>query len=315
MVNMLANFKLFGVSHIVLLIFAIVIAVGFFFLFRKYFGNSRKILSIVLIALSGALAILEFVGRALETGDILENLPLAPWQVFIYIGIFVEITKRPSWIKFGYLITVPLCAIGLFVVPNYYTTIGLFSLPVICYFFGNAIIILYSLLQMVWSEEFLYKKDIFNITMNYIIIIAFAHIFNVFMSFIPASAHVNYFGTMGENYDAIMKLLYGVISVPFVHILPLIVVIIGLEFLMLLPYDMKTSRKAKREHIEELVALGNLKAQQDARKGFDKGGSQILVRSENKAQPQVQKNVYNNSRDGFVSVNKTIQTHKDDSNK
>lgn len=316
MFNMMMNFKLFGVSHILLLILSIALVVCLFILFRKYFGDSRKILSIILISVAGVFAVLDLVGRLVVGGKFFESLPVAPWQVFIYIGIFVEITKRESWIKFGYLITIPLCVLGFFVVPNYYSSLGMFSLPLISYFLGSATITLYSLLQMIWSDAYLYKKDIVNVSFNYVIIISFAHIFNIIMRFTTLAVHANYFGTVGEEYDVIMKLLNGWISIPFIHLLPLFAVIVGLEFLMMLPYELKTRRTAQQEHIEELVALGNLKAQQDARKASSKGGSQILVKGENKAQPKVQKNVNGSmNKNGFVSVTKTVQTHNDDSNK
>ena len=309
-------FKLFGMAHIIYLLLAIVIVVAMFFLLRKFDGKVRKYTSIAIVSIAGLFAILEMVGRIIETKDFFENMPFAPWQIFVYIAIFVEITKRESWMKFGYLVVVPLCVIGLFVVPNYYTTTGAVSLSVISYFMGNAVLIANSLLQLIWSGEYLEKKDILNTFMNYIIIVAVVHILNVVFRFTTLAVHSNYFGTMGEEYDVIMKLLNKLIPIPFVHMLPMLVVIVGLQFLMILPFDLIKTRKDKREHIEELVALGNLKAQQNARKASQKGGSHILVRSEQKAKPAVQKNVYQGSqKEGFVSVNKTVQTHKDNSEK
>jgi len=314
--SLLTNFKLFGGAHFVYLILAIALVVGLFFVLRKQIGTTRKYIGIALISVAGLFVVLEFVGRLIEGGKVFENLPLAPWQIFVYIGIFVTVTHRESWVRFGYLISLPLCVIGLFVAPNYYLEVSGFSLSVISYFLGNAVLILYCLLQIMWSEEGLYKRDIINTTLNYIIIIAFVHIFNVIMRFTTLAVHSNYFGTMGEEYDAIMKLVYGWISIPFVHLLPLFAVLIGIEFLLVLPFDLIKNRKEKADQIEELVALGNLKAQQEARKNSKKGGSQILIRGEHKAQPTVQKNVSNNSKkDGFVSVTKTVQTNNDKSDK
>ena len=65
--------------------------------------------------------------------------------------------------------------------------------------------------------------------------------------------------------------------------------------------------------MEELVALGNLKAQQEYRKsGKKSGGSQILVNSAEKAKPATPKNVTNKTSSGFVSVTKEVKVHKDD---
>jgi len=311
MIN-LCSFKMFGGAHIIYVLLAIVLFVGLFFLLRKYDDKVRRFASIALIAVAGLFVVLEMFGRIIQGMDFFENMPLAPWQIFVYIGVFVEITKRENWIKFGYFIVIPLCALGLFVVPNYYTTVGVGNLSVISYFLGNAIISLYFLLQLIWSGEYLSKGDLLNSYMNYIVIVAFVHILNVIFRFSTYAVHSNYFGTMGEEYDVVMQWLNNLIPVPFVHMMPLIVVVVGLEFLMLLPFDLMKTRKDNREHIEELVALGNLKAQQNARKAGKRGGSQILVRGENKAQPKVQKNDYqSSSKDGFVSVNKMVQTHKD----
>ena len=64
--------------------------------------------------------------------------------------------------------------------------------------------------------------------------------------------------------------------------------------------------------MEELVALGNLKAQQEYRKSRNSSGSQILIRSEDKARPTNAKNVVNKTSSGFVSVNKEVKVNRDD---
>jgi uncharacterized membrane protein YwaF len=264
----------------------------------------------------GLFVVLDFVGRLVSGGEVFDVLPIASYQIFVYIAIFIQFTKRDSWIKFGYFIVIPLCIIELFVIPNSYLELNAFSLSTISYFLCHGLLVLYAILQLVWSEEYLSKKDILNSTINYIIIVAFVHIFNVLIRFSALAVHSNYFGTMGEEYDVVIKLMYRLIPIPFVHLLPLFAVLVGIEFLMILPFDLMKTKKDRKAQMEELVALGNLKAQQIARKSGKKGGSQILVRSEQKAQPTVQKNVTNQmKKDGFVSVNKTVQTHNEDNDK
>ena len=67
--------------------------------------------------------------------------------------------------------------------------------------------------------------------------------------------------------------------------------------------------------MEELVALGNLKAQQEYRNSRKLRGSQVLLNSTEKAKPSTPKNVTNKTSSGFVSVNKEVKVHKDEDNK
>lgn len=312
MVNVMNGFKLFGGTHWVYILIAVVVVVGLYIALRNANEKLQKYVGVAMVSLLGLFVILDMVGRLIDGEDFFESLPLAPWQVFAYIAIFVQFTKRESWIKFGYFITIPLTIIEVFIVPNYYIGLTSFSISTIAYFLGHATLIIYSILSLIWSEEYLSKKDILNSTINYVIIIAFVHIFNVILRFSTLAVHANYFGTIGEEYDVVIKFVYGLISIPFVHVIPLIGLLVLIEFLMILPFDLMKTKKDRREQMEELVALGNLKAQQQARKN-KKGGSQVLVRSENKARPDVQKSYSDYSKkDGFVSVNKTVQTHNDE---
>lgn len=312
MENLCASFKLFGVSHIVYLLIAIATCITIVLLLRKNDGKTRQYISIGLVSASGVFALLEFAGRLLNDVNVMENLPLNQVHILAFIIIYVEITNKQSWIKFNYFITLPISVVSLFIVPNFYTTLSATSLSTISFFVVNIALIVYSLLKLFWSDVYLTKKDIMNVTLNYVIIIAFIHIINVIFRFTPFGTNANYWGTIGEEYDVLTALFAKGISMPFVHIIILLAVLVLIEFLLFIPFDLLKTRKEKQAHIEELVALGNLKAQQDARKeGKDK--SQILVRSETKAKPTVEKRTYNEGNAGeFLSVNKTIQVNNDE---
>ena len=132
------------------------------------------------------------------------------------------------------------------------------------------------------------------------------------MRFTTLGVHANYFGTMAEDYDVVIGWISSFIKIPFVNILPLLVVVLGVSFLMILPFDVLKTKKERKDQYEELVALGNMKAQLNSR---NRGKSQVLVRSETKASPATPKKVNTETSGGFVSVNKQIQTHKDIDNK
>ena len=319
---MCATFKMFGLLHIVYLLLALVIGVGLYFLIRKFEGKLCRYVSIIILSLASVLVIVEFIGRILEGGAVGDNLPLNPWNIFVYIAIFVEVTHRESWIKFGYFVVLPLSALSLLVTPTFFNDISATSLSIISYFLINGLLILYSLLQVRWNDVIFSKKDILTCSLNFVMIVACAHIVNVMFGFMQIGAHSNYFGTIGRgfvyledglegmetvnSYNVVIDFASKLIPIPFLHILPLLGIWVGVAFLLLIPFEMGQNRKNKREHIEELVALGNLKAQQEYRKNNSKG-SQILVRGENKARPQVEKNSHGLSqKGGFVSVNKPV---------
>ena len=172
-----------------------------------------------------------------------------------------------------------------------------------------------------WLEDYLTKKDIFTSFLNYVIIVAFVHIFNIILRFTTLGVHANYFGTMGEEYDVINQMLSKLTEVifkqevPLVHQLPLFAVILGIEFLMILPFHIFKTKKDRKNQLEEIVALGNLKAQQNFRKTGSKG-SQILVNSAEKARPSTpKKSTSDIFKSGFVSVNKQVQVNNDEENK
>ena len=305
-------FKLFGMSHWLLMLLAIVIAIVLVFVMRSYNGTKIKTTGWILVGVMLLLVVLEFVGRLIGGGDLFESLPLEPINVFVFLCLFVQIKNNLTWIKFGYFISLPVSALGLFIVPNYLTSMGAWSLGGIAYFLNIGVLAGYVILQLLWSEEYLSKKDILNCFVNYIIIISFIHILNVIFRFTTLGVHVNYMGTMGEEYDVFNKWLYSIIKIPFLHQLPIWAIIFGLGFLLNIPFDIFKTNKDRQAQMEELVALGNLKAQQNYRKSRRSGGSHVLVNSADKAKPSTPKNVVNKSSSGFVSVNKEVQVHKDD---
>lgn len=315
--NLCAVFKIFGLSHILIMLLGIVIATTLILVCRKFDGKVQKNTSWVLIGIMCLLVVLEMIGMLISKVKFFECLPLNSWSVFVYLSIFIQITERENWIKFGYFIIVPLSVIALFITPNYLTLTSSWSISVISYFFTNAILIAYYILKLIWSDEYLSKKDILNCFLNYVIIMSITHILNVILRFTTLAVHANYMGTMGEEYDVLNKLLYTLIKVPFVHQLPFYVLVLGIGYLMILPFDVLKSKKDRADQMEELVALGNLKAQQDYIKSRKRRtASQILVNSESKAKPAAPKNVNTSSNSsGFVSVNKQVNVNKDSDNK
>ena len=315
MENLCASFTLFGASHWVLMLLAIITAVTLVFVMKNFNDKKIKTSGWGLVGVMLGLTVLEFVGRLIGGGEFFESLPLDPVNIFVFLCVFVQLKDSLSWIKFGYFISLPVATIGLFIVPNYITLMSSWSLTAIAYFLTIGVVSGYSILQLLWSEEYVAKKDILNSFINYIIIVAFVHIFNVILRFTTLGVHANYFGTMGEEYDVINKLLYKLIPVPFLHQLPIFAVVLGIGFLLIIPFDIFKTKKDRQNQMEELVALGNLKAQQDYRKSGKTGASQILVNSAEKAKPATPKNVTNKTSSGFVSVTKEVQVHKDTDNK
>jgi hypothetical protein len=145
--------------------------------------------------------------------------------------------------------------------------------------------------------------------MDFLIIIASLHIVNVALRFTAWGLQANYFGTMGEDYDTIIGFIDNFIRVPLVLIFPLIAVLVGVEFLMVLPFVKVRKRRQRQDRIEELVALGNFKAQQENLNS--KGRSQILVKSSQKAMPNISKKPTQIQSGGFVSTIKEIKTNND----
>lgn len=309
--NLCAVFNAFGLAHFVFIAIVAVMAGTLIFLLRKFDTEKRKTIGVVLLTIAGLFVLLECVGKGVAGSSVGDCLPLAPSHIFLYLCIYQFVRGKENWIKFGYFISLPVMVLTTIFAPSYLAVGEAFGLASVSYFLTNACLIVYVVLTLMWSDVYLDKKDILNSSLNFGIIIAGVHIFNVFSRFVAISPVSNYWGTMGENYDLVVGAFSSLIPIPFVNMLPIVAIIVGIEFLMLLPFDMIKKKRDNIAQMEEIVALGNLKLQQERRKEGRKPSSQILVRSENKAMPKEQKNITQKSKTGFVSVDKEVKVHKD----
>lgn len=304
-----ALFKVFGLSHIVYMLVGIAIAVVLVFAFRRFGESGQKWTGISLVSLAVLFSILDFVGKVGAVESVAEYLPLNAPHLFAYFCIYLEITKNSRWTKFGYFIVLPIAVSSLVFIPTEYTAYAETSLSVISFVCTNCMLITYSLLRLIWNDEWIEKKDIFNSISNFAIFLASVHIFNVILRFTALGVHANYWGTMGEGFDTVIGLIDKIIPVPFVNLIPLVAVVLGVDFLLILPFDLVKTKKERKNQYEELVALGNLKAQSKHRKA---GHSQVLVRGDNKAMPSTPKSSSGYAhKDGFVSINKEVRVNKD----
>lgn len=302
-------FEMYGLAHFIYIFLAIGISVALIFALKRFEGSVRKYISIAITAIATLFVLLQFLGRVLNKVKIGDNLPLNMLDIFVYLMIFIEFSKKISWVKFGYFIMVPLSILSLFVMPNYYLSCGATSVSTISYFVIISLIVSYCVLKLIWCEEYLYKKDVLDSAIYYGVIVASAHIINVLFRFTTLGVHADYFGTMAEEYNPVYAWISKLIPLPFVNMLPIIAIVVGIEFLMILPFDIIRARRDRQSQFEEIVALGNMKAQQAKRRS---GKSHILVRSDVKAAPQVAKTVTNSQKEGFVKVNKEINVNKDE---
>ena len=308
-----ANFKVFGGAYFIYLAVAIAIIVALVLLLRKIDKDKRKIIEIVFVSLVWLFVILEFVGKIVsmpgfKLGD---NLPLNIIDIFAVVVLALVITHKNKWTKFAYLIISPVAAYSLLFMPKVYETMPAMSISVLSFVLANAILLSYGILNLFWTDAYLEKKDIVGVTIDFVIIIAFVHIFNVIARFAAFGLHANYCGTMGEDFDAVVGLLSSLISWPLVNILPLFVILIGVEFLLILPFDMLNMRRQKQDKLDEMVALGNMKAQQAYRQAHTRTSSQILLHGE-KAKPSQDKDIYHSTtKDDFVKMNKEVKVNND----
>lgn len=309
--KMLSVFSLFGVGYFVYFLLVVAIVVTLVLTLRKANENVQKIAQISMISAIAFFVIMEFIGKMVGVKDIRvgDNLPLEAIDVFAGISIYYFFSKRSSWKKFAYLIIAPISLYSIIFVPNIYMQMQTVSLGVISFYMLNAILIANAILCMMWNAEDLEKKDILNVSINFVIIVCIAHIVNVIFRFTTLGVHANYWGTMGEDFDMVIGWLSSLINIPLLNMLPLLALLVGVEFLLVLPFDLIKTKKEKQGQIEELIALGNLKEQQKFREKYKSGKSQILVRSEQKAMPKTQKDVGNANKDGFVKTNKEIKVN------
>ena len=148
MENLCATFKLFGLSHIVYLLLSIAVIAVLVMTLRK---SDKKVVfyaSKTMVGLCILFVILEMVGKISAGNGIFESLPINPWNIFAIICLIVEIKQSESWIKFNYLIALPVSLVSLFIIPNYFTTISAANIATISYFMINMILASYSLLKL-----------------------------------------------------------------------------------------------------------------------------------------------------------------------
>lgn len=317
---MVKMFSLFSVAHFVYLIVAIGLVVGLFFILKRFHSDGeQKMVERILLGAMIFFLVLEYVGRILYLDDFnfWNNLPLNAFQVFVFVCIYSHFSRRLSWIKFGYLVMAPVSFVSMIFVPNIYTSMPMWSLSIICYMIILVLVISYSIISLLYTRYDLEHKDVLGSVINFIIIVAIAHIVNVILRFTAWGLQADYFGTMAEGYNLYIGWLSKLIPVPFVVMLPLFAIVFGLAYLVKIPFDVMKSRKEKQDQLEEIIALGNLKEQQKYReeqRQERKAKSQILVRSETKATPNDTKNVNNSSKESFVKTAKEVNVNNNRNN-
>jgi hypothetical protein len=308
----LLAFNIFGIEYFLYLFLAIILVGAFVFVGRNLSSKGKKVTQISLLLILGILMVLEYIGRivAIEEFKLFNNLPIQSFNMFFYILLFAYISKNNNWKKFIYLIVLPISVYSMIFPQNFYMNMSAFSLPVITYELLNISMILFSVLNIMWLDDQIVYKDILRSTMDFCIIIAVVHIINVVFRFTAWGLEANYFGTMGEDYNTLIGIIDNVIKVPLLLEFPLIAILVGIEYLMVLPFVRNRKRKERQGRIEELVALGNFKAQQE---NFNtKGKSQILIRSSEKAMPTSQNKTSTSIKNGgFVSTIKEVKTNND----
>ena len=316
-------FKLFSWQYFLYIFLAIAIVLTLVFVFRKSSEKTQKIAKITLVSTIVAFAVLEYIGRLLMISEFEfgEQMPINTHHVFAIISLYTLLTSKSSWYKFSYLVITPVCAYQLLFVPEIYSLGSPFSLAIVCYVLTNALLMANSVLNMFWLEDDLEKRNILDASLTYVILIAFIHIVNIILRFSGLGIHANYFGTMGDSYDLVIGWLHSLmpvtdmsVAVPLLCILPLLAILVGVQFLLVLPFEMVRSKKQAQQNMEELIALGNLKKQQEYREQYRKKRSQILLKSENKAKPKEEKRVSNSTSSGFVTTNKTVQVNNKNDN-
>lgn len=315
--KMLSTFQIFNFGYFVYLLFAIGVVLALVLLLRKLTDKNVLVSKVAIISAIGLFCILEFVGRLIGTKNIRlgDQMPFELWDVFAVMSIVMFFVKKPGLKKFGYLIIAPVSLYSMIFVPSMYSAFSTISLAILSFYLLQALIISNAILNMLWDEEELEKKDILNASITYLIIVSCAHLLNVFFRFTAIGVHANYMGTMGEEYDTIIGFIYKLIPVPFVCILPMVAVLVGIEFLLILPFDLIKTKKKNQSEIEELIALGNLKAQAEYRKNHKSSGSQILVKSETKASPKTDKNTVSTQKSGFVETTKQVKVNNEKNEK
>lgn len=311
-------FKVFGLTHWMLMIIGIALSCVLVILLRNIQKEKKqKLVLSILVAFSCLFAVLNFVGRiaSIKKLNIFENLPISTMDVFAYLSIYILLSKKASWHKFAYLILAPMALLGLIIPANVYTQMPMISLSILSYTAQCASLIAFGVLTLIYTNGYLDNRDVFNSLITLIVTVSIAHIVNVFIRFAGWGVNADYFGTMAENYNIVYSSIASVISVPFISYLPIFAILLGIAFLVKLPFDILKTNREKREQMDELVAMGNMKAQQKYREEMrnsniqkNKVQSQILVRSQTVATPNTPKSVNNQgvSKSGFVDTKKDV---------
>lgn len=309
----LCAFKLFGIGHFVYILLAAGIVVGCVFALKRLGDKGRLITNIALFGGVFFFILLEFIGRIIliEDYNFFENLPVDYLSIFAVVMLIGFIRQNSKWIKLSYLVVLPISIFSLIFIPKLYCEYSTFSISLISYVFAHTAMITLSLLNILGEEIYLNKKDVFDSNMTFMIASASMHIINVILRFSFIGPFANLGGTMGEGYNHCIELLSTIIPVPFVFMLPLFAIMIGISFLIYLPFDILQSRKQRQGEIEELIALGNLKKQQEMRMKYNKNKSQIYINSSEKAKPENDKGVTNKTKTDFVVQNKEIQVNNE----
>ena len=85
MENLCASFTLFGASHWVLMLLAIITAVTLVFVMKNFNDKKIKTSGWGLVGVMLGLTVLEFVGRLIGGGEFFESLPLDPVNIFVFL--------------------------------------------------------------------------------------------------------------------------------------------------------------------------------------------------------------------------------------
>jgi len=308
--KLLSTFKMFSFGYFVYVIVALGLVVGAFFACRNLKKDKQKLVSICLIIGAVFFVVLEYLGRILAGKfNIFYNLPIELFHIMTFSIIITYKSNNAAWARFLYFITIPVTIYSLIFMPELYFKGSGISLLIIGYVLNIVCVLTFSVLTIYWNNLYIEKKDLIGVNITYVMIISSLHLINVYLRFPGWGTVANYAGTMGESYDVIIGLLFKIIPIPFVCILPLLVFLIGIQVLMVIPFDILRKKKAKQQEYDELIALGNAKAQEEAMLKDGPVQSKIIIRSEKKASPKQPKTVKSENNDSFLKTNKQVQTN------
>jgi len=139
----LCVFKLFGVAHIIYILLSAGIVLGLFFALKKVSERGRFIANICMFSALAFFILLEFIGRIIicKNYNFFDNLPINFYQIFAVMMIIGFLRKKDKWIKFAYLVTLPVAVFSLIFIPKFYTDYSSFSVSLISFVFSHALLI------------------------------------------------------------------------------------------------------------------------------------------------------------------------------